>query len=632
MKQLYLIVILLIFPGFITIAQNEFSGDEKSLQNTESKESIYDFNPSSKWVRELKNVIIVPPKKEAVDSFNIQSPERIYFNTEGLTISAIKILRLKPFGTSVTDSVARNVHFSSKAANAMHISSNELIIRNALMFKEGDLIESVKLAYSERYLRSLKYINDVRIITIPVSDDEVEVIVAVQDIFPYSASFNSNFKSNADFAIINSNIIGLGIEMQAGAFFDYKKDHLMGYKAMLHSANLGRSFIAFQADYTDKYENQRYGFSLKRNFFSPTTKYAGHLIFYDSRTQVHYYDPKGEYQQITPISIRYNQSDVWFARSFQVIDKPMPETKHTNYTENISRNKTPTKISEGQLRNLTASIRVQRLYFTDRPEDSEERFYRFQNRTTFLASVSWSYQTFYKASMIYNFGRTEDIPNGDIITITGGGENNEKYVRPYIGANYSTGYFVPDFGYISGAFSIGNFFRNGNADQGIIDLKMNYITNLCVAGNYRMRTFLNGQYTGQLFNRLEDRLLVDGEFGIPGFRNDSILGQHRFNLSVEQNWFIPHSIYEFRFVFFAFVYFSWIGDYNTPIVLSPLYSSFGIGLRMRNNRMIFKTLQVRLAYFPNIPNRNNFDANMSAESVLKPRDFQPVAPEVLPLY
>ena len=632
MKQLFCTVILLIFSEYVLIAQSGFSEDEKKLQNAESKESIYDYSPSSRWVRELKNVIIVPPKKEAVDSFNVQSPEKIYYDAEGLTITSIQIVHLKPFGTSVTDSTTRNVNWPSKAANTIHVNTNELTIRNALMFKEGDLVESSKLAYSERYLRSFKYINDARIVAIPVSDYEAEVIVAVQDIFPYSASFNSNFNSNANFSIINSNIVGLGIEMQAGAFFDYKKDHLMGYSAMVRSSNIGHSFISLQADYTDKYEDKRYGFALKRNFFSPSTKYAGHIILYDSRTQVYYYDPKGEYSQITPISIRFNHSDVWLARSFQVIDKPMPDVKSTNYTENINNKPKSVKISEGQLRNLTASFRVQRLYFTDRPEDSEERFYRFQNRTTFLASVSWSYQTFYKASMIYNFGRTEDIPNGDIITITGGREINEKYVRPYFGANYSTGYFVPDFGYISGAFSFGSFFRNSKADQGLIDLKMNYITNLCVVGNYRMRTFVNGQYTGQLFNRLEDRLLINGEFGIPGFRNDSIFGQHRFNFSIEQDWFIPHSFYEFRFVLFAFAYFSWLGEYETPVVLSPLYSSFGIGLRVRNNRMIFKTLQIRLAYFPNIPNQSNFRVNATGESILKPRDFQPVAPEVLPLY
>ena len=625
---------LLLVSRFVSVAQTDFSVDEKGLQKTETSKDIYDFNPSPRWVRELKNVIFVSPKKEAVDSFNVQSPQKIYFDAEGLTISEIKIKRLKPFGTSVTDSVTRNVNWSSKSANAIHINSREFIIRNALLFKEGDVVEDFKLAYSERYLRSLKYINDVRIIAIPVSETEAEVIVVVQDVFPYSGNFSTNFTSNSNFSLINSNLIGMGLEMQAGAFVDRDKENLMGYKALVRSSNIGRSFVSFQAEYTDKYENQRYGFEIMRDFYAPTTKYAGHLIFYDTRTQVHYYDPSDEYFQMTPISIRYNQWDVWFARSFQIIDKVAPENKYKNIPENVNvRDKPkPTRLSEGQLRNLTASFRVQRLYFSDRPEYSEQYYYRFQNRTTYLASVSWSFQTFYKASMIYNFGRTEDIPNGDIITLTGGNEVNEKYNRPYMGVNYSTGYFVSNFGYISGALSYGNFFRNSSADQGIIDLKMNYITNLCVVGNFRMRTFLNGQYTGQLFNRLEDRLLIDGEFGIPGFRNDSILGQHRFNVSVEQNWFIPRSIYEFRFVVYGFVYFSWIGDYNKPIILNPLYSSFGIGLRIRNNRLIFKTIQIQLSYFPNNPNKSNFQPSISSGKLLKPRDFKPVAPEILPLY
>jgi len=279
MKQFVWVTILLMCSGFVSMAQVGFSGDENSLQNAKPNSNIYEFNPSTRWVRELKNVIIVAPKNEQADTFNIQSPKKIYVDAEGLTISAIKIVRLKPFGTSVNDSITRNVNFAGRAANTMHVNSNEFIIRNALLFREGDLVESVKLAYSERYLRSLRHINDVRIVAFPVSDDEAEVIVAVQDIFPYSAGFGTNFLSNANLSITNSNIIGLGLEMQAGVFVDTKKEHLMGFQSSLRSSNIKNSFVSFQADYMNRYENQRYGFTIQRDFFTPTTKYAGHLIF-----------------------------------------------------------------------------------------------------------------------------------------------------------------------------------------------------------------------------------------------------------------------------------------------------------------------------------------------------------------
>ena len=608
--------ILLTSRSFVSVAQT----NADSLHQARTNEDFYDRNSSSRWIRELKNIIIVPPKNEsAVDSFNIQSPSNIYFEVEGRTITQIRIIRLKPFGASVADiaddgawadSTRHSINWLGKMGNAVHISTAEFIIRNALLFREGDVVNSYKLAYSERYLRSLRFISDARVTAAPVSEDEAEVLVIVQDMMPYSVSFGSNFSSQANIAFTNSDVIGLGIELRAGTFFNSQKERLMGYEASLRLPNIGHSFISFQADYLDKYENQRYGLALRRDFYAPSTKYAGHLIAYNARTPVRYFDSSGKYRLDTPINIRYRYLDVWLGRSFH-IDRNSFDKQH---------------------KNITVSLGARQMHFIDRPENSEELYYKFQNRTTYLASLTWSKQAFYKTNLIYNFGRTEDIPYGYILSIVGGKEINEMYNRPYLGANVSSGYFIPTFGYLSGALSYGTFFRDG-ADQGLLNFELNYFTSLYVIGNFRHRTFINGQYTRQLYNRLNDKLVIDGDHGIPGFRNDSVLGRHRFNLSVEQDLFTPWNLYGFRFVPYAFANFSWLGGYDSPIIFGTLYSSFGVGVRIRNNRLIFNTLQIQFAYFPNIPENSRFRyVQFSSERVLQPREFMPKSPEVVPLY
>jgi len=609
--------ILLMSHSFVSIAQT----NRDSLRQDQPKESIYDRNISSRWIRELRNVIIVSPRNETIkDTFNVESPGKIYLGTEGLTITGIRIIRLKPFGASVSDiadnvadldtiSAVSNLNWLSRAGNAIHVNTGEFIIRNVLLFKEGDKVSSINLAYSERFLRSLRYINDARIVTVPISDYEAEIFVVVQDILPYSGSFDSNFSSRANFSITNRNIVGLGIELRAGAYMDSKKDHLMGYQGMLRISNIGHSFISFQADYLDKYENQRYGITLRRDFYAPSTKYAGHLMAYNARMPVRYSDLSGKYSLNMPINIRYHYLDVWFGRSFQM--------------RNVSFIK--------QQKNITVSLGAQQMHFIDRPEKSEELYYKFQNRTTYLSSITYSQQSFYKANLIYNFGRTEDIPYGYMWSIIGGKEVNEKYNRPYFGANFSSGYFISSFGYLSGAVSYGTFYHHG-ADQGMIDIQLNHFTPLYVIRNLRSRTFFNGQYTRQLYNRLEDKLMIDDEHGIPGFRSDSVFGRHRFNLSMEQDFFSPWNLFGFRLVIYGFAHFSWLGGYDTPIILSNLYSSFGLGFRIRNNRLVFNTLQIQFAYFPNIPKNSSFHyIHFSTETVLQPRDFKPKAPEVIPL-
>jgi len=609
--------ILMMSQSFVSIAQT--NGD--SLSQIQPKESIYDRDISSRWIRELRNVIIVSPRNETLkDTFNVESPGKIYLGTEGLTITNIRIIRLNPFGASVSDiadniadydkyGMNSNLNWVSRAGNAIHVNTGEFIIRNVLLFKEGDKINSLELAYSERYLRSMRYINDARVNAIPVSENEAEVIVVVHDILPYSGTFESDFLSRANFSITNRNIVGLGIEMRAGVFLDTKKDHLMGYQGLLRISNIGNSFISFQADYIDKYENQRYGFTLSREFYAPSTKYAGHIVAFNARTPVRYSDPSGKYIFDTPINIRYHYIDVWLGRSFQM--------------KNIAFNK--------QQKNITISIAAQKMHFIDRPEKSEELSYKFQNRNTYLASFTYSQKSFYKSNLIYNFGRTEDIPYGYTWSVISGKEVNEKYNRPYFGANFSSGYFIPSFGYLSGAVAFGTFFHDG-ADQGLMDIQMNYFTPLYIMGKNRLRTFVNGQYTKQLNNRLEDKLMIDDELGIPGFRNDSVFGRHRLNLSMEQDFFHSWNIYGFRMVTYGFVHFSWLGGYDKPIILSSLYSSFGIGFRIRNNRLVINTLQIQFAYFPNIPKNSKFRyIDFSTETVLQPRDFKPRAPEVIPL-
>ena len=603
-------IVLLMSRGGVAMAQTDFRGSEDTIHSVKPKESFYDRSSSSRWIRELKNVIIVSPKNEsAVDTFNVQSPSNIYIGTEGRTITRIRFVRLKPFGVSIADSAAHDINWLGKAGNAIHVSTRDFVIRKALLFSEGDAVDSYKLADTERYLRSLRYIDDARVIANPVSDDEVEVVVIVQDILPYSVGFGTNFSSRANFAVTNRNVIGMGVELRAGAFIDSRKDRLMGYETMLRMPNIGHSFVSFQANYVDRYENQLYGFTLRREFYAPTTQYAGHLSLHNARTPVRFYNPTGVYPRESPILVRYNHLDVWLGRSFQIDKNPFNK----------------------QRKNITVSLGAQQIRFIDRPENSAELYYKFQNRNTYLASLSYSQQAYYKTNLIYNFGRTEDIPYGYLFSITGGKETNELYNRPYIGANLSSGYFIPGLGYLSGALSYGTFFRHG-ADQGAIDFELNYFTSLYVIGNFRHRTFVNGQYTRQLYNQLEDQLVIDGDYGIPGFRNDSVLGRHRLNLSVEQDLFTPWNLYGFRFVVYAFTHLSWLGGYDKSIMLSTLYSSFGIGIRIRNNRLIFNTLQIRFAYFPNIPDYSRFRyVNLSKETVLQPRNYMPKAPEIVPL-
>ena len=60
-------------------------------------------------------------------------------------------------------------------------------------------------------------------------------------------------------------------------------------------------------------------------------------------------------------------------------------------------------------------------------------------------------------------------------------------------------------------------------------------------------------------------------------------------------------------------------------------SSIGVGIRIRNDNLVFNTFQIRIGYFPNPPAYSNISpVNISGEQLLKPNNFEPGAPAIIP--
>jgi hypothetical protein len=561
----------------------------------------------ARWIRELKNIILISPKpKSDRDTFNVVSYSEQYLDLEGRTITRIRYIGLKPFGVDINavqmDTLSSGLSFLEKAGNAMHSNTREFVIRNALYFREGDTINAIKLADSERYLRSLRYISDARITALPVGENEAEIVVLTQDVFPFSVDAASNFLSKGNFALSDRNILGLGFNLKAGVFFDANEKRRFGYEIIANIHNINRSHISVEAIHRARFDDLKTGIVLNRDFYTPNTKYAGNITLYNEQMKVNYGLPDSSSALLVPVRLRHH--DVWVGRSFL-----LP--------------------SSGKPNNLTFALRVQHIRFLIRPENAQQKYYRFQNRTIYLSAISFSRQLHYKSNMIYHYGRTEDIPYGYLFSFVAGKEYNELYDRIYAGASASAGQFLSSAGFLSGNVSYGTFFRNGHPEHGLLDVGLNYFTNLLVTGRLKQRFFANSLFSTQLNNRLNDYLGIDDDTGIPGFRNDSIYGRRRINLSLEHNFFMPRSIYGFRMVWYIFSNFSWLGGYGKYFTENTLYSSFGFGLRIRNNRLIINTLQIQLAYFPYLPKNSSFRyVHLTKETILSPQNFTATTPEV----
>ena len=116
-----------------------------------------------------------------------------------------------------------------------------------------------------------------------------------------------------------------------------------------------------------------------------------------------------------------------------------------------------------------------------------------------------------------------------------------------------------------------------------------------------IRNFVYIDYT-RGFDRYTDEFLVfNKDNGFSGFKNDSVSGTQRLSVSLESVLFSPVNLYGFRFAFFGFTDFSFLSGTNQIIGNGNALAGIGLGIRIRNDNLVFNTFQIRFGFFPNPP-------------------------------
>jgi hypothetical protein len=271
--------------------------------------------------------------------------------------------------------------------------------------------------------------------------------------------------------------------------------------------------------------------------------------------------------------------------------------------------------------------------FFERPNITETSYYSLQNKTLLLGSASYSNHSYFKSNFIYNFGRTEDIPIGSEFSITLGKEINEFANRFYAATNVSIGTFIGNIGYFYSSINFGSFFlKNGKLEQGVITSQLQYFSPLILIKRYKFRQFMNFNLTSGI-NRFSKEYLTinDNSGGISGFINDSLYGVKRINLHWETVCFTPWEFYDFRCVFFLFADHSWLAKNQEKLLSRLPYTGFGFGIRIRNERLVFNTIQIGITIYPNIPSGSKTRIiQISGEPLLHSPNFLPQSPGLIP--
>jgi hypothetical protein len=563
-----------------------------------------------RWTRELHNIVITaPPVPDNLDTMPTRLSIDPYIGYGGKIIRNIRVTKLEPFGPSIHDTTRTAGSKMEKLGNDLHRITHDRVVQNHLLFQPGDLVDPNEISDNERILRELPFIQDVRIYleeTYPGSDT-VDVRVVTKDAFSIGVSGLLNDIDVGKLDIFESNLFGFGHELHAIFYWDGEKSPWLGHEIYYLMHNLGGSFINSTLRYQQVFNTESYQLELDRRFVTPDAKWAGALNLERTRT-FRYIDFEDSISADVPV--KYNLYDGWLGRAFFLRSQRTETRKRLN---------------------LAVSSRLYWNQYIDRPDPDETSFYLYQNRTGWLSSLAISSQSFFRSKLIRDFGRTEDIPQGLLFSITGGLEKNEFNTRVYGGFSFSQGRYLGNLGYLYTKLETGGFFlRKDYVEQGVINFRAHYFTPLFIVNRFKFRHFISTNFV-QGINRFEDEFIGIGDQDIFGFRYGLPLGTKKAFLNYEVDAFSPYYLYGFRFVFFGFLDFGLISQDDRKLHDGLFQSGFGIGARIRNERLVFPTISIRLGYYPNHPDKDfPLFLDFSGEERLKIDDFHVTRPEIVP--
>lgn len=561
----------------------------------------------SSFTKELYKMIFVNPRPGRVNVMRTQNSEERFMEYAGKRIKSIDIKVLPPYGTSVYDTSYSELDLGwlKHVANKIHIKSADRILQKQLTLKPGMRLNPFEVVQNEILLRHLDNIDDATIMVEedPENPEEVNLFVICKDQFSWGAEVSSNFLNNFRIGIVNKNFLKLGHVVEYDFSYRGTKDQKWGNMLQYKVNSAFGSHFDITGYYQNDYSAKQLWGRIERPFVTAWIKWAGGV----SASRVYRSDILPDINiEHQDVAFDYHAVDVWIGKSFLL------KTKH-HYN-----------------RNFYLTARFLNTIFDARPEVTSDTNQFYYNRRNYFGSFIFRKLKYYKANLIYDFGRTEDIPSGFYSELTFGYENNEFENSGYIGyqARYSHFDFQTERLYSFDA-ALGSYVNGGGFERGLFRIGLHHISNLQNLGSWRFRFYNDVNYiTG--FRRYPSDYLYFQDYDILGFDSDTLRGNQKLSTSLSATFFLPYIKKGFRMALTGFVDVGAIAPENTSVFKSKSYWGLGFAVNLRNDNIVFKNISLRLSFYPSAPpDMRTVEASMSGNLQNGFYDFQVYKPRVL---
>jgi hypothetical protein len=604
-KKLSILLIISIIAFAPAFAQNT----AVKKDSTKLYKDIESFSKRNKFNTFMYRLIFKPISKISKKGSQkrdykklIQKPYNTY---QGKIIRNINIVALDPFGYSINDTSSAPQNKLTRFANGLHVKSQSIAIRSLLLIKENEPFNSFFVKESERLIRNQHFVHDVSFFVVPTGSqsDSVDIYIREMDIwsiYPIVSVSTSHMK----LVVSDKNFLGTGHEFRIGFSRDIAKG-INAFNTEYFIPNIRTSYINSRIHYEiDGYGSIRKSLDFERPFYSPYAKWAGGIsvasrVLKDSLTNLS--------PSYIPLNLKFNTQDVWIAKAFQIF---------TGITEDV------------QATNLIFALRFLRIRYHEKPAEINDPLNIYSNQLFYMGSVGISSRKYVQDTYIFKYGTTEDVPVGKVFEVTGGFQSRNNAWRPYLGARMSFGNYN-EWGYLSTSISAGTFFRNSKAEQGVINVGINYFTGLFEIGKWKFRQFIKPQVTIGINRFAYDSLTLNEGYGLKGFNSPRLTGTDRLLLTLQTQSYSPVNLLGFHFGPFLVCSVGMLGNAASGFKNHTLYSLLGIGVLIKNENLVFNSFQLSISFFPAIPGNgyNIFKMNSFSTSDFGFRDFEIGKPE-----
>ncbi len=615
LKKFFPLLLIICFTFFCNVFGQEKNAAKDSSNSYDKVDSaIYKVAKRNKltyWL--FSNLYETPsPNDNVVKPIQKPMNKDNLLRFKGKLIRNIRIKSLDPFGTEVEDTLLLRRGLLEDIGNTINVKTREKIIRNLLLFKEGDRLDPLKLRESERLLRRQEYIRDARIYLPAKANrkaDSTDIIVVVQQRWSINAGFGLSTTAST-FNISESNLFGTGNKIKQAGELDISTFKFTKWSGEFKDVNIKNTYIDVSLFYDVNPARYFRGASIDRTFFSPLTKWAGSASYIRFHENLEFIQSDGA---ILPAPLAYNKTDFWVGRSIPF----------SNAQDDASRSTS-----------LVLGTRYVNTRFIEKPPIYIDSAQNYKRSDLYLLSLGFSSRRYYKDRKIFRFGNTEDVPEGRSFAVVTGFLKEAKEDFIYTGLRIASGQHIEGFGYVSASAEYGIFYNEFITQRGVFSIDGSYFSDLWnLGGKWNMRQFIYSRITNGLNRDLNEYITLNGggTEGLYGFSSTRVGGKNKTIVKFESIIYTPFNFAGIQLAAVVFAGFGKIGkSFDAAITDKSLYQAYGLGFLIRKDNLVVNTIRVSVGFYPNIPYNSgtNYRFNPYSLSSLNLRDFDVSKPDL----